>query len=222
MIDSKRQALWLGFDKISGSSKEILEYEVRRPLFAASAILTRQSLQADRFQLEGELQARLPLGQKKELQIRAETDAVGSVLSYEERDRVSGKVIRWHRAENDQLICGDNRRVLYRVSAPVQSSIGLLFGIFDRDKIVELNERVAFFTAGRHLMAIRLRQISSVGLIAEVTKIDVKSGSMDWNGENWSSAHELELEWNRGVRAIHVSIPFLGRISLKLVKHERM
>lgn len=225
-LTTEQVSSWLQFGEPAKFQTETYEYSMQGPLYAASAVLTRRTISPDRRLLECRVSARYPIRKKKEFEVRAETDAKGTLIIQEENDLITGEQRIW-RIDSPAVLSLDGVSAI-NTSGPVQSVVGILFAISDFLSLncdsIPITRTMA--VVGKKIWALRLLSLksSATGIEAEITRLDTHDGRVNIESAEWNSAYRLRLEWDasaRLIQAIQVSLPIVGRIKIQLVRHER-
>lgn len=223
--DAEQFSNWLQFDESAQFQSETYEYSVRRPLYAASAILTRRYLSPDRRLLECRASARYPIRKKKEFEIRAETDAKGCLVFQEETDLTTGKRRIWRMESADRLSLEGGHS--FTTHNTVQSVIGLIFAITDLlSSAHSIAGAATMAVVGKQVWALRMlpRDRNTTDIHVEVAPLEPRKDEVSIADANWSSAYQLLVEWDqraRVIRAISVALPIIGRVKVQLLKFDR-
>lgn len=185
MIAESKAGCWLCFDStLSLSSKEIREYEVKGPLYAASAILSREKTSSDRLLVEAELEARIPFQKRKHFQVRSETDLRGEVV-FEESNTANFSVL---------------------------SAAGLVFAINDSYRSPTFTSGHAFFVLNKKLFAIRTDRLSAHQIEIEIVSVLDQAPKIE--NIDWTSAHSALCDWKNEIESLSFKAPFLGNVKI--------
>jgi hypothetical protein len=199
--------------------EEKLEYAVKGPLFAASAVL-RVSSQASCATIQGELQASIPLRKKWQRTISSafEYGSPFGFQTYHEKDPASGQENYWHLGApglrlNDQLFL--DPAGLSAFEAPVLAAPQLIHALAARRTA---KNYTSYFVAGHRLYAIHFESIGeSKDLNAKLT---------DAMNPNWAKASEFQIFWGSGDEvpsAFRVrATPIGGSLEARLIQHDRV
>jgi hypothetical protein len=230
--------LWLRLDPQGLSKKESLEYSIKRPLFAASAVFTleRDADYSNVYTCRSFIKGKIPFRGSWEMrsESRIDTQSPGKIgfVSYSESP--AGKPVRqWRAGKELELFEGASKDVIQSVelasveieSAVIQNAVQLLFAFASTWQ----PKAVGFFgqfVVGNQLMALRtLRRQKNV---FDIFLLEIQSAlsleqvkQLDWHS---AKAHRAAFTWDpdrKVISSLEFKLPWLGELEIPLTRHSR-
>ncbi len=202
----------LQFSEPAKFQTETVEYSMRGPLYAASAVLSRRVLSADRRLLECRARVQYPIRKNKEFELRAETEANGVLLWQEEIDLTTGTKKLWQRTSTNEYECDGLRTFI--ADGSVQSIIGLFFALTDHlsaGRCADVDP--VFVVVGRNIWRVDW----PVATTLEASRFLVNDGRQ-------RERYRIDFEWDPQanlIRELSIGLPFFGRLRAHAAGYQR-